>query len=154
MQLDAVGGPQRGWQAGISLFTSARAVDGQNRPVLAGTAGGFGPYTFGTQQKTSLYAFNTLISRTATTILTARQAAQVVGLEVYPNPARQLVEVRTAKAVPTQTQLLDALGRTVRRQNLSPGQTRVDLTGLAAGSYTLLVQQGAARSYRHLAVQP
>ena len=72
--------------------------------------------------------------------------------EVYPNPARNVVEVHTAKAGLTQIQLLDALEHRVRAQNPSAGQTQVVLGGLAAGSYTLLVQQGYTRSFRHLAV--
>lgn len=154
VQLDAAGVPQRGWQAGMGFFTSALAVDGLNRPVLVGTAGGYGPYNFGTQQRTSPYAFNTLVARTGTTLLAARQATQVAGLEVYPNPAQRLVEVRTAQPGPVEIRLSDVLGRTVRTQRLAAGQTRVELAGLAAGAYTLHVQQGAARSFRQLVVAP
>ncbi|MDQ2794159.1 MAG: T9SS type A sorting domain-containing protein, partial [Bacteroidota bacterium] len=71
-----------------------------------------------------------------------------------PNPAQGVVEVHTTQAGPTHVQLLDALGRSVRTQTLASGQTSVGLAGLAAGSYTLLVQQGEARSFRHLVVQP
>ena len=154
VQLDAAGVPQRGWQAGIGFYAPAVAVDGLNRPVLAGTYNGPGPFTFGTQQRTSPYAWNTLIARTAATVLASRAATEVAGLEVYPNPARAVVEVRTAQGGPATTQLLDALGRRVRIQALSAGQTRVDLAGVAPGAYTLRVQQGAARSYRRLVVAP
>ena len=154
LQLDAAGVPQRGWQAGAGFLTTAVAVDGLNRPILAGTYNAASPFAFGTRQSTSPYAFNTLIARTALTPLATRQAAQVAGLEVYPNPARYAVEIHTAQAGLTQIQLLDALGHRVRTQNLSAGQTRVELAGMAAGSYTLLVQQGDARSYRHLTVAP
>jgi len=154
VQLDAAGVPQRGWQAGMGFFTSALTLDGLNRPVLVGTAGGYGPYNFGTQQRTSPYAFNTLVARTGTTLLAARQATQVAGLEVYPNPAQRLVEVRTAQPGPVEIRLSDVLGRTVRTQRLAAGQTRVELAGLAAGAYTLHVQQGAARSFRQLVVAP
>jgi hypothetical protein len=154
VQLDAAGVPQRGWQAGGRFFTAAVAVDGLNQPVLAGTYFETGPFTFGTQRLTSPYLWNTVIARTGSVVLATRQAAQVAGLEVYPNPARNVVEVRTTNAVSVRVQLLDALGRTVRAQALPAGQTRMDLTGLAPGSYTLLVQQGDARSYRHLTVEP
>ena len=154
VQLNAAGVPQRGWQAGLPFYTHAVAVDGLNRPVLAGTAGGQAPYTFGSRQLSSPYAFNTLIARTATTALAARPAVQVAGLAVYPNPARRVVEVRTAQAGPVTVQLLDALGRSVRTQPLGAGQTQVDLGGVAPGAYTLLVQQGEARSYRRLVVAP
>ncbi len=154
VQLDAAGVPQRGWQAGLSFFAPLMAVDGQNRPVLAGTYNAAGTFTFGTQQRSSAYAWSTLIARTASVVLATRPAAQVAGLEVYPNPTRGVVEVRTAQAGPIRVQLLDALGRSVRTQTLGSGQTSVGLAGLAAGSYTLLVQQGEARSFRHLVVQP
>lgn len=154
VQLDAAGVPQRGWQAGLPFSTAAMAVDGLNRPVLAGTANAQAPYTFGSRQLSSPYAFNTLIARTATTALATLPAVQVAGLEVYPNPARRVVEVRTAQAGPVTVQLLDALGRSVRTQPLGAGQTQVDLGGVAPGSYTLLVRQGEARSYRRLVVAP
>lgn len=156
VQLDAAGVPQRGWQAGSTFrpYAPLVAVDGQNRPVLAGTEYGTTPFVFGTRQFTSAYAWHTLIARTGTVVLATRPAAQVAGLEVYPNPARGSVEVRTARAGTTRIQLLDALGQSVRTQTLPSGQTSVALVGLAAGSYTLLVQQGEARSFRHLVVQP
>ena len=154
VQLDATGVPQRGWQAGIGFYAAAMAVDGLNRPVLAGTYGGPSPFGFGTQQRTSPYAWNTLIARTAATVLASRAAAEVAGLEVYPNPARAVVAVRTAQGGPATVELLDALGRRVRAQRLGAGQTQVDVAGLAPGAYTLRVQQGAARSYRRLVVAP
>lgn len=154
VQLDAAGVPQRGWQAGGRFFTAAVAVDGLNRPVLAGTYFEASPFTFGTRQLASPYSWNTVIARTALTPLAIRQAAQVAGLEVYPNPARSVVEMHTSQVGPTQIQLLDALGRCVRTQNLSAGQTQVQLAGVAAGSYTLLVQQGEARSYRRFTIEP
>lgn len=154
VQLDAAGVPQRGWQAGGRFFTTAIAVDGLNRPVVAGTYFETSPFTFGSRSLTSPYLWNTVLARTGSVLLAARQAAQVAGLAVYPNPARKVVEVRTSNAAPTQIQLLDALGRHVRTQALSAGQTRVDLAGLAAGAYTLRVQQGEARSYRRLTVEP
>ncbi|HEX8325938.1 MAG TPA: T9SS type A sorting domain-containing protein [Hymenobacter sp.] len=154
LHFNAAGVPQRGWQAGGGFFTTALAVDGLNRPVLAGTYTGVFPAAFGTQQLTSPYSWNTLIARTGTTVLSTRQAAQVAGLEVFPNPARQLVEVRTAAAGAARVQLLDALGRIVRAQALNAEQTRMNLVGVAAGFYTLRVQQGGAVSFRHLVVEP
>ncbi|MDQ2770068.1 MAG: T9SS type A sorting domain-containing protein, partial [Bacteroidota bacterium] len=154
VQLDATGVPQRGWQAGLGFFAPLMAVDGLNRPILAGTDSGPNPFTFGTRQLASPYAWNTLIARTATVLLAARQAAQVAGLEVYPNPAHNLVEVHMAKAQAARIQLSDALGRLVRTQDLALGQTQVDLTGLAPGCYTLLVQQDQARSFRQVVVAP
>ena len=154
VQLDAAGVPQRGWQAGVGFFAPTLAVDGLNRPVLAGTYDGPSPFVFGTQQRASPYAWNTLIARTAGTVLAARPAAPVVGLEMYPNPARHVVEVRTPTGAAAVVQLFDALGRSIHTQVLSAGQTQVDLTGVAAGSYTLRVQQGEGRSYRHVVVAP
>ena len=154
VRLDASGVPQRGWQAGTALISTALAVDGFNQPILAGTCNSSSPYTFGTRQLTVPYAFNTVIARTGSTLLSARQPAQVAGLEVYPNPARQVVEVRTATMGLVQVQIFDAVGRRVCTQALVAGETRVTLAGLAPGSYTMLVAQGDARGFRHLTVQP
>lgn len=154
VRLDATGIPQRGWQAGAPFITTALAVDGLNQAILAGTYNGSNSLVFGTRQLNVPYVFNTVIARTSNTLLAARQQAQVTGLEVYPNPARQMVEVRTATAGPVRVQVLDAVGRLVRSQLLATGQTQVALGDLAPSCYTLLVQQGEARSYRRLTIAP
>lgn len=154
VRLDANGTPQRGWQAGTALLSTALAVDGSNQAILAGTCNSSSPFTFGTRQLVVPYAFNTVIARTSTTPLSSRQQAQVAGLEIYPNPARQLTEIHTATMGLVQVQMFDAVGRRVRTQVLAAGESRVELTGLAPGSYTLLVVQGDARGFRHLTVQP
>ena len=127
-------------------------MDGLNQAILAGTYNGSNSLVFGTRQLNVPYVFNTVIARTSNTLLAARQQAQVTGLEVYPNPARQMVEVRTATAGPVQ--VLDAVGRLVRSQLLATGQTQVALGDLAPSCYTLLVQQGEARSYHRLTIAP
>ena len=129
-------------------------MDGLNQAILAGTYNGSNSLVFGTRQLNVPYVFNTVIARTSNTLLAARQQAQVTGLEVYPNPARQMVEVRTATAGPVRVQVLDAVGRLVRSQLLATGQTQVALGDLAPSCYTLLVQQGEARSYRRLTIAP
>ncbi|WP_345236258.1 T9SS type A sorting domain-containing protein [Hymenobacter saemangeumensis] len=62
-------------------------------------------------------------------------AAQVIA---YPNPAHgQLTVLRPQGSVATAAVLLNSLGQTVRLLALPTAETRVDLSGLAAGVYTL-----------------
>ncbi|GAB4405090.1 MAG: hypothetical protein OHK0039_05850 [Bacteroidia bacterium] len=67
-----------------------------------------------------------------------------IGLQVYPQPARDHVGVRLAAPVPVRLSLLSMAGQTLRTH--IPAYTadsyRFDLTSIAAGCYLLRVQTG------------
>ena len=93
-------------------------------------------------------------------VLAATLATPLAGLRLAPNPAHASTTVHLP-AVPGATQatlrLLDALGRTVRTQQL-PLSIRglvaeLPLLGLAPGLYHLQVQAGSQRTSRTLAVE-
>ncbi len=87
-----------------------------------------------------------------------RPAARTAGLELYPNPAAETLQIRlpgAAGAQPATAELLDNLGRTVRRQRLTLGAAPapLDLRGLPAGLYALRVQTAAGQHTGRVVVQ-
>jgi hypothetical protein len=87
-------------------------------------------------------------------------ASVVPDIEVGPNPAHTTTTVHlpaTATALPTTLTLHDALGRTIRTQQLplSAASTtaEVPLLGLVPGLYHLRVQVGSERHNRPLEVE-
>ena len=57
----------------------------------------------------------------------------------YPNPVSEelTVEVATERATAARYEIVDAFGRTVLAGTLDPGRSRLDVSGLSAGSYYL-----------------
>jgi hypothetical protein len=92
------------------------------------------------------------------TLLPVRTARHLVPLQLYPNPARTTATLTLpvpARAAAT-VDLLDGLGRAVRTQPLTAGQTTVTLVlqGLAAGLYVLEVRTpGEATQRARLQIQ-
>ncbi|OON69040.1 T9SS type A sorting domain-containing protein [Hymenobacter sp. CRA2] len=81
--------------------------------------------------------------------------AALAELSVFPNPARGTAEVLwqggEGKTVPVQ--LLDATGRVVWKGQLTGAQTRIPLTGIKAGVYSLEVQAATGMVHRRLLVE-
>lgn len=69
---------------------------------------------------------------------------------VYPNPATDAVVIRTAVSGNWTAQLTDAKGRVVVVQNFT-GRSH-DVSGLAAGLYTMTLDNGTQRSSQRLVV--
>jgi hypothetical protein len=91
-------------------------------------------------------------------------APTITGLEpvkadfrVYPNPAHAevVVNVPTGTAAKNQLRLLDGLGRTLATQtNLTPGEHRIPVQKLAAGSYAVeLREEGGGAVTRRVVVR-
>ncbi|WP_400190127.1 T9SS type A sorting domain-containing protein [Hymenobacter sp. B81] len=94
---------------------------------------------------------------TPSAIAAARPGSWAAGLALYPNPARQqatLLLPAVAGAKQAEAVLYNALGQPVRRLAAALGTTTgLDLTGLAAGVYTLRVQAGAETATKRLVVE-
>ncbi|MCC6461550.1 MAG: CotH kinase family protein [Saprospiraceae bacterium] len=72
-------------------------------------------------------------------------------LELFPNPASGVLYVRIAAPAgqtPVTVRLLNALGQTLRQQQTN----RLDLSGLPAGLYTVVVEAGPLRGARKVVV--
>lgn len=89
------------------------------------------------------------------TLLPTKAAQRLATFELYPNPAAESATLRLAGAAQAATtvRLLDNLGRAVRTEQLTTGQTELTLAlhNLAPGLYLLEVQTGhAAAQYLKL----
>lgn|GEM_PF-6952566 len=155
LRLDSTGQALQGWQARgpASVREPRLAVDGQGQAAVAAWLYGTGSYSFGSKPATAANLWGMLVARTGAQVLAGRTVAPVPGLAIYPNPARATATLDLALSAPAQVQVLDALGRVVATQAL-PHAGTLDLRGLAAGTYLVRVQQGAAASYQHLTVLP
>jgi hypothetical protein len=125
------------------LATLARLViDASGRAVLVGIASG--NVQFGSFAANASLAQAFVAELSAGGLLTAsRPAAAGLALQAYPNPASGTATL----ALPVgggQLDVLDALGRTVRRQALpaTAGPCAVPLAGLAPGHYQLRAMLG------------
>jgi hypothetical protein len=75
-------------------------------------------------------------------------------VEVYPNPSEDYLEVKVlTKGERYDLKLYDELGSQViiRRQQMIPMQ-RLDLDGLSAGEYNLVVESGDNKTIRKIIV--
>ncbi len=75
------------------------------------------------------------VDAAAATFTTTEPAAQEPMLEVFPNPARDVISVRVN--APGEVQIISMLGRVVLRQRLPSGTTRLDLSHLPSGTYAV-----------------
>lgn len=71
-----------------------------------------------------------------------------------PNPAQEQVEVclHTAATGGMQVELIDQMGRVVRKQEVSAPVVRLSLAGVAPGAYAVRVANGMGQWVKHLAV--
>ena len=80
------------------------------------------------------YAVQTLV--VTEPLVRVRDLPRLAAL-VYPNPTTAILSIELASAVATQGQLYDALGRRVRRFQLLPALTQLDVSTLTPGVYVL-----------------
>ncbi|MCI1188187.1 T9SS type A sorting domain-containing protein [Hymenobacter sp. DH14] len=149
-RLDAAGQWTQAVRAGGAGNDEANAVsiDAEGSITVAGSCGnaaGFGGFTLsGTTSFPMAFA-----ARFAGTALATHAPAPAEVFALAPNPAAGLVRLSWPETSPAArpVQVLDALGREVRRQEL-PARTRaatLDLAGLAPGLYVVRCGAGASR---------
>ncbi len=87
-------------------------------------------------------------------ITTAVSTASTADLMIYPNPAKNEVFVPIPPGINGQLELRDVAGRSVYTVNVQAGSLlRLDLSGLAEGSYAVHVRNGAQVRNAKLFVQ-
>ncbi|TNE78780.1 MAG: PKD domain-containing protein [Bacteroidetes bacterium] len=64
----------------------------------------------------------------------------LASMELYPNPANQVLELRFSDAVQGAVSLLNNLGQVVYSQSMSGNASRLDIGHLAPGAYVLRIQ--------------
>jgi len=147
------GGTGYNYAAALAVVGSRVVVAGDLAPPVA-----FGSYAISGLPNGLVGYWARLLDDSA--VLATATAPTWAGVEVYPNPACGAVQLRLpAAAGATQATLtvLDALGRTVRGQQLplAPAATTTELPlhGLAPGHYYLRLQAGSQRTTRPLVVE-
>lgn len=140
LQATRAGGPSND-------IASQVAVNAAGTVTVAGIC--TSPAEFGSTTLTSSSAYAMVfVARLGTTALAARTAAPTDLFTLAPNPTASLVRLTWPEASPAAraVQVLDALGREVRRQELPArtGSSTLDVAGLAPGLY--MVRCGAAAS--------
>lgn len=85
----------------------------------------------------------------------AARPAQLVGVEVYPNPATDRVTVQRASTVqgPLTATLVDALGRVVRQVGITAPTTAIAVDDVPRGVYVLKLSGEAGVMNRRIVVQ-
>lgn len=79
------------------------------------------------------------------------EAGEGTLLQAYPNPATDRLEVRMDPVpVGGKLSVLDALGRVVLTQQVSSDRTWLDVSGLNAGSYTVVLHSGTGNAMLRL----
>ena len=162
-QIPSVGGPYDAfvaqlspggqWESAVSIggpgwdHISSVAVDAAGAITVGGYHGG--PLAIGSTALPNAAGYNiAFAARLASTGLATHPVASAGSFALAPNPATGAVRLTwpAASANAQPVQVLDALGREVRRLSLPAGitQTTLDATGLTPGLY--LVRCGVATS--------
>ena len=115
----------------------------------------FGPFAVTGPAGSSVGFVATL---TDATLTATTPATRGTGIALFPNPASRSTTVQLPTGTgPVALTLLDALGRTVRTEQVAFPTTglrhELDLTGLVPGVYALRVQAGEASAVRNLVVE-
>jgi hypothetical protein len=80
-------------------------------------------------------------------------AVATSGIQLYPNPANSWVVVERGEwNGPARFQLLDVSGRSLLSQTGNGPTVTLDLSGIAPGSYLLVVDDGATRHTRSVVI--
>ena len=146
------GGVSDDWAAALAITTNGSIyIVGSTYPPVS-----FGRFTVA---RTSKSRVGYLAALSGVTLATKTPSAQLA-FDLWPNPAQATTTLRlpalpaTTRATLTLT-LCDALGRAVRRYNLSSTSTthELNLIGLAPGLYILHVQTDAVQATRRLVVE-
>jgi N-acetylneuraminic acid mutarotase len=142
-------------EQGVSFFEVQRSVDGRNYTKIGtvaatGNSNAVKSYSFADQQPLSSLSFyrikeidldgRSTLSRVAMINLT-----KAVTLEIYPNPAKDLINVQLGNINDhTQLSLMDAMGRTLKTIDLHMAgrlSTSIDISNLKTGIYYIRVNE-------------
>ena len=87
----------------------------------------------------SISATQNLVVNNATIIRLAKQQDDNSSVDVYPNPASSLINVRTAVTGTVHVALVDMFGSTVKTATFNGNTMAINTDELAAGTYTMTV---------------
>ncbi len=91
---------------------------------------------------------NTVSTRLVSASTDVREQGEDFGVEVYPNPARDIVTLRSAEAELLSVQVVNSLGQIVADRSLNGANGRLQLASLPAGVYWLRIRTSAGELIR------
>ena len=89
----------------------------------------------------------------ATAVSTSEEFATGQLVQVYPNPAKGFVTVRTGIDEPVTALLINSLGQEVRKQVVLDTEGKLSLQGISSGIYLLQLQSGQKSITKKLVVE-
>jgi len=115
-------------------------VDFRGEPVVHGGFGG--PYDTPLDSMLARVRSRSCYGSGSQRVVSTSPELPNSGLVIYPNPAKELLTVRTDHAI-DRLEILDHLGRTVLQRTLPRGEQTVHLSGLVAGAYLVRITDSA-----------
>ncbi len=157
----------------ISSSTPANTGQSNGSASIDNTVGGVAPYTFSwnnganTQTVTNLAAATYTVTITdatgcsATTTVVVQETLtgiQSVSADntflIYPNPAKEKLNVSSTQQNITEITLNNMLGQTVIHQpGMNTKQSEINISMLPAGTYILQIKQGAKQQVKRIVVE-
>lgn len=103
-----------------------------------------------TTSVTGVITFEKTYTKVPTSLSTV---SKKINVEVYPNPASQVVFVQADLSTPAQATLLDITGKELLSQQIDNSNNTITVSSFPAGVYLLLVSQGDNRSVSRIVIQ-
>lgn len=76
-----------------------------------------------------------------------------MGLMVYPNPAKELLNISTNSLNIEKVGLIDMTGKTVISQDSQSSSVSINISGLCKGIYTVLIQTAEGSVYQKITIE-
>ncbi|SFC26101.1 Por secretion system C-terminal sorting domain-containing protein [Flexibacter flexilis DSM 6793] len=120
--------------AGQTIQVAFALVGGENLPMIESAA------------DAAITKYNSLVA-------TRKPTANTIAVNVWPNPAQNVLNIQVPAAGATTVQLYDGLGRQVYNNNTDNTSIRLNLEKYAHGVYTLKVQNKDGISVQKVAIK-
>ncbi len=139
---DPNGTPQ--WAANsdpANWFVTAQALTAEAEPgALHFVAHTTGEFTFGPHTANSGGAQAAVFGRISGLSTEVAEKSSLDGLQVWPNPASELLHVECSRSTTVRGELINSAGQRVGTMQLRPGRNAMDVSGLVPGLYLLRVE--------------
>ena len=141
----------------LNLFSKEFAASYQwlkdNKPIQGATQRSY-PFNGQTGAYTILTSSATCNKLSPVLVITGLTDDEPIhsGIDVYPNPARGLVTVRSKSAEEMNIRFLNLIGQSVGTYQVGPYSGTVDLSDIPGGVYIMVIEQGDMMYHRKLMI--
>jgi Secretion system C-terminal sorting domain len=109
-------------------------------------------YTTGTPHSVCLWAYNDCSRDSSCLVTTGIEGVANVQIEVYPNPATDILKINNQSPESCTLQITDINGRSISNTSIAPGLHSMDVSSFASGIYFVRLSQSLAVRYVKLVV--